>query len=519
MALITLTSGNDNAPPPSIAAGDTVLGLAGNDTITAPSNSLVNGNQGNDFLVGGGTGVSLYGGQNNDTLRSVSSSILAGDKGDDSLFSVFSDTMYGNSGKDTLIVAPKSAAFGGQDDDVLEAVSSGATGATLAGDKGNDIVKGAATGGALLYGDDVTFTVTGGNDSIWAYGNDTAFGGDGGDSLVSFGGKLLYGNKGDDNLLIATTLTSGTGITLYGGQGKDTMTGNNGGALLYGDKDSDVLIGTATTTAVDTLVGGDGADSLLATTIAGATAPAYFIIAGSDSLGEDTTTGIDTINANAGNDTIITGGGGSVVSASKGNDSIIGGAGNDSFLGGSGTDIMTGGDGSDSLQGWRDNDTLTGGAGADYFIYAAGAFTSTVFNTVVNDAIIAPVAVTSVASATSIGLDSITDFQPGVDKIVLDGAVTTVPGFTDPVGLFTALSATQPVGVAIINVTATAATSIRAIADNSSGLLVYNKADGSLWYNSDATVSAVAPAVPACVQFLWLQPGLSNLASNDFLIV
>jgi len=98
MALITLTAGNDIAPPPAIAAGDTVLGLTGNDTITAPEKSFVfggpgndvltvsnqsvaNGNQGDDNLIGAGTAVTLYGGQGSDTLRSVSSSVLIGDGG------------------------------------------------------------------------------------------------------------------------------------------------------------------------------------------------------------------------------------------------------------------------------------------------------------------------------------------------------------------------------------------------------------------------------------------------------
>lgn len=526
MALITLTAGNDTAPPPSIAPGDTVLGLTGNDTITAPSNSEVYGNQGDDVLTGGGTGVTLYGGQDNDTLRSVSTSVLFGDKGNDSLFSVFADTMYGGIGQDTLIVAPNSAAFGGQDNDLLLALTSGAPGATLAGDKGNDIIKGAGTGGSLLYGDDVTLTLTGdtgaGDDTIWAYGQDTAFGGAGNDSLVSFGAKIMFGNQGNDNLSIAkdfTGLTSGAGISLYGGQGDDTITGYKGGALLSGDKGNDFLIATEEGTVVDTLVGGAGNDSLRGTS------QKDILIGGASSLpGLDTAPGNDLIDGRNGNDTIIAGAGGSVISGGQGEDSIIGGAGADSILGGDDNDTIIAGAGNDSLQGWKGNDILTGGAGADSFIFVGGTFATSAFFTSADgiSSIARPENPTQIRDR--IGLDSITDFQTGIDKIVLDGKGVrfTGVGLTDPnQGLFEVLSTDQAPGVAIINVTSAGATNpddatIRAVADQSSGLLVYNIANGSLWYNANATTTG---GDQQAVQFLWLQPGITNLSSQDFIIV
>ncbi|XWK90630.1 MAG: calcium-binding protein [Phormidium sp.] len=516
MALITLTAGNDTAPPPAIAAGDTVRGLTGNDNITAPSNSQVDGNQGDDVLIGGGTGVTLYGGQGDDKLTSVSTSILSGDKGKDTLTSVFADTLYGGIDNDSLIVAANSAAFGGQNDDVLLAVSGGATGATLAGDKGNDIIKGAGTGGAKLYGDDVTLTLTGadaGDDIIWAFGNDTAYGGGGKDSLVAFGGaKVMFGNKDDDILRFADTVTSGTGATLYGGQGNDTLLGKNGGALLSGDKGNDSLVAsTGAGNIFDTLLGGDGADNLIGTD------QAEVLIGGSDSIpGLDTTTGVDLINAKNGDDTIVAGGGGSVVSGADGKDSMIGGKGNDSFLGGNGDDILFGEAGNDTLQGWTGADSLTGGAGADSFIFVGGTFATSAFFTDASG-------ISAIEAATKAselngklgGIDTITDFQTGTDKIVLDGKGVRFTGVgfstTDP-ALFTALSTSQVPGVAIINTT----NNIQAIADQSSGLLVYNSGDGSLWYNANAQEIG---GDNQAVQFLFLQPGITNLSSTDFLIV
>ncbi|MFB2833543.1 calcium-binding protein [Floridanema evergladense] len=540
MALITLTSGNDQAPPPAIAPDDTVYGLTGNDTITAPNgtfvfgnegndvltvsnNSIANGNQGNDVLTGAGTGVTLFGGQGNDTLRSVSSSVLFGDGGNpsvsgvtynDSLFSVFADTLYGGLGSDTLIVAPSSAAFGGKDNDTLMAISSGAPNATLAGDGGDDVIMGAGTGGSKLYGDRTDFdSLTVGNDTIWAFGNDTAYGGGGNDSLVAFGGvKLMYGNQGDDVLRFADTVTSGTGATLYGGQGNDTLLGKNGGALLYGDKGNDSLVAsTGPGNIFDTLVGGAGADNLVGTD------QAEVLIGGADSIpGLDTTTGADLINAKSGDDTIVAGGGGSTVSGADGRDSMIGGKGNDSFLGGNGDDTLIGGAGNDSLQGWTGSDSLTGGDGADFFIFVGGTFvTSAFFSNADGISSIANAANASELNGKLGGIDTITDFLPGTDRIVLDGKGTRFTGFGLPAGeaLFQTLATDQVPGVAVINVTS----NVSVIADQSSGILVYNTADGSLWYNADA--AATSGGNDRAVQFLFLQPGLTSLSSTDFLIV
>lgn len=508
MALITLTGGNDTAPPPAIAAGDTVRGLGGNDTITAPSNTQVDGNEGDDVLTGGGTGVTLYGGQGSDKLTSVSSSILSGDKDKDTLTSVFADTMYGGIDNDSLIVAANSLAHGGQNDDVLLAVSGGANGATLAGDKGNDIIKGAGNGGAKLYGDDITLTLTGadaGKDTIWAYGQDTAYGGGADDSLVSFGGKVLLGNQGNDNLSIATTLSSGAGISLYGGQDDDTITGFKGGALLSGDKGNDSLVATGEGTTVDTLVGGAGADNLRGVTTSDQN---EVLIGGADSIpGQDTTTGVDLIDGRGGADTIVAGGGGSTVSGAGGNDSIIGGKGNDSFLGGDDNDILIGGAGNDSLQGWRGKDTLTGGAGADSFLFVGGTFATSAFFTSADG-------ISAIANnaLNDLGInndaDSITDFQVGVDKILLDGQGTRFAGigFTNNDALFAALSTSQIPGVGIV----TSDAQITQV----TGSLIYSLQSGKLWYDDN-------PAIGQGTQthFLTLQPGLTNLSSQDFIIV
>lgn len=117
--------------------------------------------------------------------------------------------------------------------------------------------------------------------------------------------------------------------------------------------------------------------------------------------------GNDRIIGGAGNDTISGGRNDDVIEASAGdniffgnldNDVITGGSGSDTIFGGQGNDEVNGGAGNDILSGDRGLDTLTGGGGADQFVLpSSGA-----------------------------NRDVITDFQPGLDKLVLpDGVAVT----------------------------------------------------------------------------------------------
>ncbi|MGB7890796.1 MAG: DUF4347 domain-containing protein [Microcoleus sp.] len=114
--------------------------------------------------------------------------------------------------------------------------------------------------------------------------------------------------------------------------------------------------------------------------------------------------GSDVLYGNAGNDTIDGGDGDDIAYGGNDNDLLRGGngsdrlygdAGNDELLGEVGNDILYGGDGDDLLNGGAGNDQLYGNAGIDTFVLAAG-----------------------------MGLDSIYNFQDGVDRIRLDGGLT-----------------------------------------------------------------------------------------------
>lgn len=118
-------------------------------------------------------------------------------------------------------------------------------------------------------------------------------------------------------------------------------------------------------------------------------------ITGSDSaqmityagLGNDTVLGVGLIN-----DYFRGDGGNDLLRGAGGNDQLLGSAGSDRLYGDVGADTLKGEDGADRLDGGRGTDVLTGGAGADKFVFA-----------------------------TTAGPDQVTDWQNGLDKIVLSG--------------------------------------------------------------------------------------------------
>lgn len=92
-----------------------------------------------------------------------------------------------------------------------------------------------------------------------------------------------------------------------------------------------------------------------------------------------------------GNDIIYGGSGNDRIGGKSGNDTLLGEAGNDRIWGDDGDDILWGGLGGDTLTG----DNQSGGKGSDTFVLAVGE-----------------------------GTDSIADFQVGIDKIGLFGAIS-----------------------------------------------------------------------------------------------
>ncbi len=302
-------------------------------------------------------------------------------------------------------------------------------------------------------GDDVIFG-GGGNDNLnGAGGNDQIYGGDGSDTL--------HGGDGDD-ILVGDTMNPGSKEVghniMYGGAGNDTFYTGVLGDSMYGEEGDDTFIvqGTSGAAVFD---GGSGFNTILLQDFngfnpAGATRVVLYIdsikdidqianasgrgadivnLSGDLDLSETTLINItqirggdeaDNIKGNIiidsetqtargviiqglGGDDTITGSrlddtlsgdeGNDVLSGGAGNDFLSGGNGQDILIGGLGVDRLDGGAGNDRLAGQGGNDQLTGGAGADLFYFNLNG-----------------------------GQDTITDFQNGIDKIVIGSDIASV---------------------------------------------------------------------------------------------
>ncbi len=106
------------------------------------------------------------------------------------------------------------------------------------------------------------------------------------------------------------------------------------------------------------------------------------------------TTGEDILFGVSGNDTLLGLSGNDQLFGGSGNDRLFGGDGRDFLSGGIGNDIIDGGAGDDRLFGDAGTDTLTGGSGRDIFSFARGN-----------------------------GVDTITDFNTMIDRILLESGV------------------------------------------------------------------------------------------------
>lgn len=190
------------------------------------------------------------------------------------------------------------------------------------------------------------------------------------------------------------TATGGTGVdSFFGGNGADVISGNNGNDRMRGEAGNDTVNGDG---GVDNLYGGSGSDVLKGGT-------------GNDRLYGGTEDSLaNTLNGEAGNDSLIGGKGADLLNGGSESDKLYGGLGadrlngdseNDRLDGGADSDSLNGGTGRDSLIGGAGRDTLTGGADADVFVLNKRAHLGT-----------------SLATA-----DQITDFQVGVDDILLKG--------------------------------------------------------------------------------------------------
>jgi cysteinyl-tRNA synthetase len=219
--------------PDQPAAGDTIIGTPGNDTLTAHSGSdTLSGLAGNDVYVvrDARTQVIEAAGGGNDTVwASVDYTLAAGAQvemlrvqnatGLRLVGNAYSRTLLGSAGADTLI--------GGAGNDELN----GSTGAdSMQGGAGNDSYR------VDHAGDQVAEAAGGGKDTVWA----------------SVDYTLAAGAQ--DEVLRAQ---NATGLRLVGNAYSRTLYGNSGADTLIGGAGNDSINGWG---GNDVLTGGGGAD-------------------------------------------------------------------------------------------------------------------------------------------------------------------------------------------------------------------------------------------------------------------
>ena len=251
--------------------------------------------------------------------------------------------------------------------------------------------------------------------------------------------------------LTGTTAINGTGNAgnniLQGNSANNTLTGLNGNDTYSFVANSALGIDTITETTTD------GIDTITfnGTTVAvnvnlGVTTSQTVnsnlkLIISANNVIENATggTGNDRLTGNALNNTLNGG---------SGNDQLQGLGGDDLLWGGAGNDILNGGTGNDSLWGGLGDDILTGGAGNDQYLFQGDSVFST-----------------------SLGVDYISEFEAGIDQIVL--SKTTFNAITDLLGQ--------------------ALTDFAVVSDDefvnaSNARIVFSQGTGSLFYNQDGNV-------------------------------
>jgi Ca2+-binding RTX toxin-like protein len=443
--LIVGTAGNNNLV--GNAGADIMFGGAGNDTL--------NGGEGDDMLDGGAGNDALNGGNGDDEFGV--NELTGGD-----------DTISDTGGKDVLVWHSSQAnnlyvdisrggASASNADLLIRVYQEGALKQTttvknqFSASKATDAaisakakapvtaIEGLYLSDAELYfnlvngltgskGNDLIVGTGGNNTLAGNAGSDLMFGGAGNDKLNGgvvddmldggAGNDALSGGKGNDEYWISE-LTGGND-TISDTSGDDQLAWHSSNAdNLYVDisrggsssSNADMLIRVyqegalkQTTTVKNQFSASKATDATIsAKAKVPVTAVEGFYLSDDDVyfniLNGLTGTGAnDLIVGTAGNNTLVGYGGSDIMFGGAGNDTIDGGEGDDMLDGGAGNDVLKGGNGEDDLRGGLGNDILYGGAGSDTFTF------DTLLNAFTN-------------------LDTIKDFETGVDKIMLDAQV------------------------------------------------------------------------------------------------
>jgi Ca2+-binding RTX toxin-like protein len=142
---------------------------------------------------------------------------------------------------------------------------------------------------------------------------------------------------------------------------------------------------------------------------------------------------------------------------------LNGGVGNDFLVGDAGNDTLIGGSGNNTFQSSAGNDHFVGGHDADTFVFNTGKPFSS------NQPAASGPGATLVSSPTSLGLTTLVNFQPALDKIVLDKTTFTQLQSGPGAGF------SQATDFAVADTDAAASAGIATI--------TYSRASGKLFYS------------------------------------
>jgi Ca2+-binding RTX toxin-like protein len=287
--------------------------------------------------------------------------------------------VHGLGGNDTVRIDDARKAFtltrptvldGGAGNDTLRG---GKGGETLRGGTGNDTVTG-------LKGNDVVQLGSGADAAVWNTGN---------------GNDRVTGGTGDDDQRVVGT-PDADAVTLGPQAGRVRVALGAGSTQVAAVERIDIRLGDGADSLVGTSIAGLGVDHEVSVvlgpggvpdaavdgvTMTGTTGPE--VIQALPINGESEVDGYGTpisiVGADALNDTVrIAGGGGNdtmsgaVGLAAEVKLVVDGGDGNDTLNGGNGADLLLGGPGNDTVDGNGANDTAFGDAGNDTFVWDPG---------------------------------------------------------------------------------------------------------------------------------------------------
>jgi Ca2+-binding RTX toxin-like protein len=317
----------------NLAAADTVLDLTG----LGGGVFTINGNSGNDVVIGSHVADTLNGGAGNDRLDGGAGvDTLTGGTGDDVfILEDAGDRVFENAGEgnDTILSSVSISAANANFVETL--ILTGAAAIDATGDGLADTLIGNSAANRLDGGVGADHLYGGLGDDIFIVdrADDIAFenADEGTDTVVSTAGYYLYANI--ENLTLATGAGDIFGV---GNELANVITGNEGSNLLITGAGDDVVHGGAGT---DSLFGQDGNDHLF---------------------------------GDAGVDYLVGGNSDDVLDGGTEADALYGEGGNDTLIGGADfqTDILVGGNGNDLLHGdsgLGDYDLMDGGAGDDTY--------------------------------------------------------------------------------------------------------------------------------------------------------